>query len=218
MRRVLLLLATGGALADCVASAVACPACGVAPTLESAGILVYLGLLVGVLVREDHPLVRFSYMVASGFHIGLLFAMASRGSFCTACAAAAGCAFAATLLVLVRRPRSWASVPAVVPWAAAVGLLMAPPLPYVAPTDQTRIVAYTRPDCPYCEELRNRVLPEAIRGLDVEVVYRDAEDAEFVRQAPTLLLTRGRRFRVVEGLPTVDRLRGEISVLGGKRP
>lgn len=217
MRRALLLLTTGGALAACVAVAVDCPACVGPSHLEAIGIVVYAALLGGVLLREDLPLVRFGFMAVSGFHVGLLYAMTSRGTFCALCAAVATCAFAATSLALARHPRSWPSLPAVLPWTAAVGLLAAPPLP-VGPSTHTRIVAYTRADCPYCDELRNHVLPEATRGLEVEVVYRDAMEADFVRRAPTLLLTRGRRFRVVEGLPTVDRLRGEIAVLGGNPP
>jgi len=217
MRRALLLLATGGALTACVAAAVGCTACGGPSSLEPLGILVYAGLLVGVLIREDHLLVRFAFMSISGIHVGLLCAMISRGTFCGLCAVVAACAFAATSLALARHPRSWPSLPVILPWAAAAGMLAAPPPP-VEPSTHTRIVAYTRPDCPYCDELRNRVLPEATRGLEVEVIYRDAMDANFVRRAPTLLLTRGRRFRVVEGLPTVDRLRGEITVLGGNGP
>jgi hypothetical protein len=79
-------------------------------------------------------------------------------------------------------------------------------------------VAYTLGDCPYCDDLRHRVLPEATRGLDVEVLYKDASTVSFVRRAPTLLLTRGRRRRVLEGLPTVGRLREELVGLGGTPP
>jgi len=217
MIRALLLLATGGALAACVAAAVGCTACGGPSNLEAIGIVAYAGLLLGVLFREDHPLVRFAFMSVSGIHVGLLWAMVSRGAFCGLCSTVAAFAFAATSLALARHPRSWPSLPVLLPWTAAVGMLAAPPPP-VELSAHTRIVAYTRPDCPYCDELRNHVLPEATRGLEVEVVYRDAMDANFVRRAPTLLLTRGRRFRVVEGLPTIDRLRGEITVLGGNGP
>jgi len=51
------------------------------------------------------------------------------------------------------------------------------------------------------------VLPEATRGLDVEIVYRDAATADFVRRAPTLSSVADAGTGVMEGLPTVDRSR-----------
>jgi len=218
VRRPLLLLATGGALAASVAAAVDCPSCGGPPTLAIAGAGLYAVLLIAALVREEHVAVRFTFMAVSGFHLGLVCAMASRGGACPPCLATAACAFAATALALARDRRSWPSLPVVLPWTAALGLLAAPPAPLDDFPPHTRIVAYTRVDCSYCDDLRDRVLPEATRGLDVEVVYREAAAAEFVRRAPTLLLSRGRRYRVMEGLPTVDRLREELAQIGGSRP
>lgn len=218
MRRALLLLATGGALAASVAAALECPSCGGAPPLSIAGAAFYGAVLVLALLREELAVVRIAYMAASGFHLGLICAMASRGGVCPLCLTAAGCAFAATALALARDRRAWPMLPVVAPWTAAFGLLAAPPAPPADFPEHTRIVAYTRGDCPYCDELRHRVLPEATRGLDVEVLYKDASTADFVRRAPTLLLSRGRRHRVLEGLPTVDRLREALAVIGGTAP
>ncbi|HKS16605.1 MAG TPA: hypothetical protein VJU16_04780 [Planctomycetota bacterium] len=218
MRRSLLLLATGGALAASMAAAMECPTCGGLPSLAPLGVVFYAGLLIAALLREEVAAVRIAYVAASGFHLGLIAAMASRGTACPLCLTTAACAIAATLLALGRDRASWPLAPVVMPWTAAVGLLSAPPQPPVDFPAHTRIVAYTRNDCAYCDELRHRVLPEATRGLDVEVVYRDATAADFVRRAPTLLLSRGRRYRVMEGLPSVDRLREEIAVIGGNRP
>lgn len=218
MRRLLLLLSTGGALAASVAAAVDCPSCGGPPALAIAGAGLYSALLLATLLAEERPAVRFAYMAASGIHLGLICAMASRGAACPLCLATAACAFAATALALARDRRSWPALPVVWPWAAAIGLLAAPPAPPAEFPPHTRIVAYTRSDCPYCDDLRDRVLPEATRGLDVEVVFRDAAAADFVRRAPTLLLSRGRRYRLLEGLPSVDRLREELSAIGGPRP
>ena len=218
MRRALLLLAIGGALSTSAAAAVECPACTGPSDLAVAGAVLYGALLVGALFREDFVAVRWALMGAAGFHLGLVCAMASRGSTCPLCLATAACAFAATALVLVRDRASRPLLPVIAPWTAAFGLLAAPPAPPTDFPDHTRIVAYTRGDCPYCDELRDRILPEATRGLDVEVVYREAASVDFVRRAPTLLLSRGRRSRVVEGLPTVARLREEIADIGGGAP
>lgn len=218
MRRILLLLATGGALAASVLAAVECPACGGPSSPAVAGCAFYGALLIFTLVRDDGRLNRFALMAASGFHLGLIFSMASRGAACGLCVAAAGCAFLALGLALAREPRSLPLLPVVLPWTAAFGLMSAPPVPPMEFPEHTRIVAYTRPDCGYCEELKNRVLPEATRGIQVEVQYRDADQAGFVRRAPTLLISRGRKYRVVEGLPTVDRLRDEIAGIEGANP
>jgi hypothetical protein len=215
VRRALLLLATGGAWTASVVAAVDCPSCAGPSDLAWAGVAGYAALLIASLVREEWPPVRWGFIAAAGFHLGLICAMASRGSACQLCLSTAACAFAATVLALARDRRTWPLLPVVTPWTAALGLLAAPPAPPVDFPDHTRIVAYTRADCAYCEELRARVLPEATRGLDVEVVYRDAAAADFVRRAPTLLLSRGRRSRVMEGLPTVDRLREELVGIGG---
>lgn len=215
MRRALLLIATGGALASSAAAAAHCPSCGGPPTLAIAGGAFYLVLLVAVLLREEWGAVRFAFMSASGFHLGLICAMASRGAACPLCLATAAFAVAATALSLAGHRPTWPLLPVVLPWTAALGLLAAPPAPPASFPAHTRIVAYTRSDCPYCDELRDRILPEATRGIDVEVVYRDAADAGFVRRAPTLLISRGSRYRLMEGLPTVDGLRGEITRLGG---
>lgn len=218
MRRFLVLLMTGGALAASVAAAVDCPACSGPSHLAVAGSAFYGVLLIATLLREDHVAVRLAFLAASGFHLGLIGAMASRGWVCPLCLTTAASAFVATALVLARDRRSVPLLPVVMPWTAGLGLLAAPPSPPVVYPPHTRIVAYTRGDCSYCEDLRHRVLPEATKGLDVEVLFRDASSAGFVRRAPTLLLSRGRRYRVLEGLPTVDRLRGELADIGGIRP
>jgi hypothetical protein len=218
VRKTLLLLATGGALIASVAAAAECPACGGPPRLAVAGIAFYAAVLIGTLASSEAPALRFAYMAATGFHFGLIWTMASRGAPCGLCVATALCSMTATALSLGADRLRWSQLPAVAPWTAALGLLAAPPPPPMEFSPHTRIVAYTRPDCGYCDELRSRVLPEATRGIDVEVVYRDASSAGFVRRAPTLLLSRGTRQRVLEGLPTVARLRDELAHIGGTPP
>ena len=58
-------------------------------------------------------------------------------------------------------------------------------------------------------------MPEIERefGERVRIDYRPAADLPAVRRVPTLILTpgrAGREGRVIEGLPTVERLRGAI--------
>ena len=218
MKKPLVLLALGAALAASVGAVVECSSCGSGARLAWVGIAWYAALLAGTLFQGAGALVRWMCAIASGFHLGLICALASRGSFCPLCLTAAGGAFVATALTFVPHRPSWPLLPVILPWSAAFGLLAVPPVPRIEAPAHTRIVAYTRADCAYCDELRDRVLPEAIRGMDVEVQYRDAASAEFVRRAPTLLLTRGSRSRVLEGLPTVDRLRDELATLDGGAP
>jgi protein-disulfide isomerase len=77
------------------------------------------------------------------------------------------------------------------------------------------VEVFTEPDCPYCDELRSRVMPEIEKefGTRVRINYRPATDLPAVRRTPTLILTPGRlgaQGRVIEGLPTLERLRGAI--------
>lgn len=218
MKKPLLLLAIGAALAASVAAVTECLSCGSALRLAWIGVAWYACLLVAAICQGAGDLVRWMCAIAAGFHLGLVCASLSRGSVCPLCLIAALGAFVATAASFAPHRPSWSLLPVILPWAAAFGLLAVPPLPRVEAPAHTRIVAYTRADCAYCDELRDRVLPEAVRGLEVEVQYRDAGSADFVRRAPTLLLTRGARSRVLEGLPTVDRLRDELSALGGTAP
>jgi len=218
MSRIPLLVALVGALCFSVAGAAGCRSCGSIPPLAVGGIVFYAATLVIASWRPRAKILLFSLIGAGGFHLGLVSSMISRGTTCETCLGAALFAFAALAATLGRDPSRWTWVPPILPWTAAAGLLAAPPLPTVEPLGHTRIVAYTRPDCPYCDELRDRVLPEATRGLDVEVVFRDASSADFVTRTPTLLISRGSNRKVMEGLPAPDRLRKEIAAVEGRRP
>ncbi|MGH7342432.1 MAG: hypothetical protein ACREKH_18245, partial [Candidatus Rokuibacteriota bacterium] len=93
----------------------------------------------------------------------------------------------------------------------------------VSPADaaDVRLVVFTQPDCPYCDELRDRVLPAIERefGSRLQVTYRPARDLAAVRRTPTLVITPGRReqpARVIEGLPSPESLRAAILEMGGR--
>lgn len=220
MRRILVLAGIAGALAFSAAAAgLACAACGGPPPLAVAGVLGYGTLLALGSWRGDHPIVRVGLLGAGGFHLGLLATMAMRGSFCTACVGAAVCCGAAVVACLGGDRARWTLAPAILPWTAALAFAMPqPPAPQPDGSDRTRILVYENADCPYCELLRSRVLPEAVRGLDVDVAYRLAEDADFVTRTPTIVLSRGQTVRVLEGVPSPEELRAEVVSLGGAKP
>jgi thiol-disulfide isomerase/thioredoxin len=74
---------------------------------------------------------------------------------------------------------------------------------------------YIQPDCPYCERLRKEIVPEIVKefGTRVRIEYRSADDLPGIRRTPTLILDPRRaesRPRIIEGLPTLERLRGAI--------
>jgi hypothetical protein len=89
-----------------------------------------------------------------------------------------------------------------------------------APVDpgRVRITVYTQPDCPYCDEFRESVMPGIDRefGSRVAVEYRPADDLPAVRRTPTIILRPARSGgapRVIEGMPSPERLRGVIREL-----
>jgi hypothetical protein len=80
---------------------------------------------------------------------------------------------------------------------------------------RVRITIYTQPDCPYCSELRESVMPAIVRefGGRVATEYRPADVLPAVRRTPTIVLQPARAGsppRVIEGLPALERLRGVI--------
>jgi len=79
-------------------------------------------------------------------------------------------------------------------------------------------VVYSRSDCAYCDDLRDRVLPEAVRGIAAEIAWRPAAEAEFVTRTPTLVVSRGSDFQVFEGLPPPEALRAGLLAVNGGHP
>jgi hypothetical protein len=110
-----------------------------------------------------------------------------------------------------RDRRSWAVL-----LTAGASSVLRPSKPVSGSSEASvSIVVFTQEDCAYCDELRDRVMPEIERefGRRVRIDYRPASDLPAVRKTPTLILTPGRtgiQGRVIEGLPTVERLRGAI--------
>ncbi|MBI4566485.1 MAG: hypothetical protein HY716_17540 [Planctomycetes bacterium] len=220
MRRMILLAAVSGAFAFSAMATFGCAACGERSTLAAAGTAAYAVLLAATLWQGNHPLVRVALLASSGFHLGLVSVMAGRGAVCGLCIACAACCFTATAVALWGDRARWGLVPAVMPWTAGLALaLPQPEFPPLEPSERLRITVYEQADCPYCDLLKHRVMPEAMRGLSaVEVAYTPADGVAFVSRTPTLVITRGSARRILEGLPSPAELRAEVLALQGGMP
>lgn len=218
MRTAALRLGLAVAFAASAAAASTCSTCGGPSPIALAGLVGY-GLLLAISLRRPFAgVVRWGLAAASGVHAALLTAMFRTDSVCAICLVTAAGALLALVAAMGCDSTRWAAVPAAAPWTGAIVLLL---LPMPAPADPSgplSVEVYSRPDCPYCQELKDRVLPEAIRGLSPLVAWKDASDAPFVRLLPTLRITRGGRSRLLEGLPSPERLRAELTALSGGQP
>ncbi len=196
-----------------------CAACGSGRLFFGlAGLVYYTALLVLARTRGPSRLFYGGLLLAFGVHAALTAQMFLTGTVCGPCL---GASFGALLLVglsISLDRDNIGRLALVVPWSALLVALGSLPFRAAAPPDPiagVSIVVFTEPDCPYCDELRNRIMPEMERefGARIRVDYRPASDLPAVRRTPTLILTPGRvgaRGRVIEGLPTVERLRGAI--------
>jgi hypothetical protein len=146
--------------------------------------------------------------------------MVMTGIVCGLCIAAALGSLALVTLSLVREPSSLRQLGFITPWSALIVVLgfgaAHPPVAPASPSSNSvSIVVFTQPNCVFCEELRARVIPEIERefGERIRIEYRPASEMPGLRRAPTLFLRptqAGNEIRVIEGLPTVERLRGAI--------
>ena len=200
-----------------------CAACGSGRIpLAIVGGVGYAALFGWGLIRGPSRLFFLGVLFAFGVHGSLAAQMFLAESLCALClAAGAGSLGLVGLSIAVDRT-NLARLALVLPWSALLVALGFGPWPWrpvssgeAASIGAVSVVVFTEPDCPYCEELRNRVMPEIERefGSRVRVDYRPATELPAVRRTPTLILTPGHpggRGRVIEGLPTLERLRGAI--------
>ena len=188
--------------------------------LALAGFALYASLLAAALARGPSPLVFGGALFAAGVHAVLAAHLWIGGLGCGLCAAAAaGAAMLAALSVAYDR-RNLSRGAALLPWAvlaavAAVGWPKPPTAAAPAEGAAVRLTVFTQDDCPYCEQLRNRVMPDIERefGARLRVDWRPAADLPAVRRTPTLVVApeRNRRGgRVFEGLPAAAELRAAI--------
>lgn len=198
-----------------------CAACGTGTLVPGiAGGAFYGALLLLALRRGPSRWITGAILMAFGVHIALAVQMWLTGILCGICVAATVGSLALVFLALARDPAELGRLGFIAPWSALVvavgfGTARSPAAVVSTVSDSVSVVVFTQPDCPYCEELRSRVMPEIERefGSRIRIDYRPAADLPAVRRVPTLILTpgrTGREGRVIEGLPSVERLRGAI--------
>ncbi len=218
MRRLALLAGLAAALAFSALKLAGCASCAASPGPAAAGALLYAALLALAAWRGASGPVLLGLAAAVGVHAGLLATMLARGPACGPCAGAAASAVVAWAAAAGTDGPRWSLLPAIAPWTAAAALALPAPVPEAPALAELRVVVYTAPDCPYCDELRDRVLPEAVREIPVKVDWRPADSAAFVSRTPTLVISRGASVKVLEGLPPAAALRAELLAMqGGSR-
>jgi hypothetical protein len=198
----------------------ACDACVVSPGFDPgmAGAAAYGVLLAGVLMRGPTPLLQVGILFGAGVHAALVAQMGVQGRFCGVCLAAAAVSAALVGISIACDRANLGRLAIIAPAAAllaALGLSAAPPPSPAAASGGVGVRIYIQPDCPYCERLRKEIVPEIVKefGTRVRIEYRSADDLPGIRRTPTLILDPGRaesRPRIIEGLPTLERLRGAI--------
>jgi len=183
------------------------------------GIAYYGALFARACVAGITREVHWGILVGAGAHGVLLSRMWGGGPLCGLCLTAAALSAGMVVLTLAIDRANVGRLAVLAP-AAILAILAGRALPVTAapaPAEpgQLRISIFTQPDCPYCDDLQSRVMPEIVRefGERVATEYRSADSLPAVRRTPTIILqsTRaGATPRIIEGLPTVDRLRGVI--------
>lgn len=200
-----------------------CGACRVGGlSLGLVGAAFYLALFVSALLAGPAPLLFVAIFFGFGVHAMLVAQLLAAGLRCWLCFGAAGLSLALVALSVSHDRRNLGRVALVLPWPVllVLGWNWSPkPAAAVAAevtdTAAVRMVVFTQPDCSFCDELRERVMPEVERefGPRLQVVYRPSSDLPAIRRTPTIVVSPGRRgqaARVIEGLPTVEMLRTAV--------
>ena len=195
----------------------ACRVSGFDPGM--AGALAYGAILVGVLMRGPTPFLYDGILFGAGVHAALVGQMVIQERICGICLAAATVSASLVGIAIACDRANLGRLAIVAPAAsliAALGLSSAPPAsPVAASGGGVGVRIYIQSDCPYCERLRKEIVPEIEKefGTRVRIEYRSADDLPGIRRTPTLILEPRRVAsppRIIEGLPTLERLRGAI--------
>jgi hypothetical protein len=191
------------------------------------GVAYYGGLLVAALVAGPNRGIYCALLFGFGVHVMLVAQLVLAGLACGICFAAAGVSLILVALAIACDRANLGRLAVVLPWAAllvvATGRASLPAVAAGEPSpgpEAIRITVFTQPDCPYCDELRDRVMPVIERefGPRLRVAYRPSSDLPAVRRTPTLVVSRAgadRPARVLQGLPSVETLRDTIRQVEG---
>lgn len=209
-------------------------------TLALLGIGFYSALALVALFFGPNLLIFTGIQIAAGVHGALLALMFHRGMFCAPCLLT-GAAAVAALGVSIRLETANAfRTSFVLPGAAfalqtwmifagAIGpdhearvaaqeVVQAELAASPVPAGQVRMMAFTRPDCAYCQELEDVVIP-AIREAFRDRISIESRSAEGIPglPTPTIILTGLDGRKVFPGLPPREELVGAIHGLMGGR-
>jgi hypothetical protein len=218
-------LAIGAALST-LAFVLDCRACVRGVPIALIGTAGYLALLALALWRGPGRWVYVGAFLAFGAHAFLVLRML-QGTWCWICAAAAANSAALAGLALSLDRANWRRAGVALPWSAAILLLLPRPADSLVQAvratdadDAVRVVVLEKADCPYCLVLREEVIPQLRRefGDRIVVRFRDAGEFPGVSRTPTVIVTRRRDGRVIEGLPPYEMLRDAVRDALGGRP
>lgn len=199
----------------------ACRAGGL--SLGLLGFSFYGGLFLAALLAGPTRILYGGILLGLGVHAVLVAQLVATGQACAVCLAAAGVSLLLAALSVACDRVNLTRLVFILPWSLLLGLgWVHAPRPAaaaarVAVTDSAavRLVVFTQAQCPYCDELRDRVLPglEKEFGPRLQVLFRDAGDLPGIRRTPTIVIAPGRRereARIFEGLPETAALRAAI--------
>ncbi len=224
-----LLLGVQAALSATAATiewAYACGSCRAGGlSLGLVGFAFYTGLFIAALYAGPGRIVFGAVLLGFGVHVMLVGQLIATGKLCWICLTAAGVSAVMAGLSIACDRANLARMAFALPWAALLtaGLRGFGPPPVTLPPDDepgVRVVVFTQPDCPYCEDLRANVMPQAKEefGSRIRVSYRPADRVPAIRRVPTIVVSAGpgrRHTRVIEGLPSYGKLREAISEIEG---
>ncbi len=226
------LLGVQAAVAGAAATAEWAYACGACRaggfSLGLVGFAFYAGLFVAAVVAGPARLLFAAILFGFGVHVVLVAQLLAAGLRCWICFGAAGASLALAALSVACDRANLGRLAFVLPWSVLLVLgWSGPPRPAasasatVTDTAEVRMTVFTQPDCPYCDDLRDRVLPEIERefGPRLLVVWRPAADLPALRRTPTIVIAPGRRdrpARVIEGLPSPALLREAVREMEGR--
>jgi hypothetical protein len=190
-------------------------------SLGPVGFAFYAGLFVAALAAGPNRLLFSAVLFAFGIHVMLTAQLLWLGLHCWVCFAAAANATAMAALAVACDRANLGRLAAALPWAVLLVVGWAA-IPRSEPAPAAvRVTAFTQPDCPYCDDWRDRMLPELRRefGPRLQAAERPAAEMPALRRTPTLVIAPARRdarTQVIEGLPDYATIRGAVLRAEGK--